>query len=196
MLAATACQNVLPIAALLKDWVATSSRLLASGLYRFRTASTQSKNSGDESGEIQQYLKTKNGERDVDLCVDLAQMLKAYVGTRTSGLLFQTSSGKQVSQRNILRDSLHPSLKGLAHVRGGFNIFRRYRLTLLDTSGCPETLRNFWSGHAHSHVSERYIKLWGEREYRLEWAERIGLGFKIPGSVGQPGLLRVVASAA
>ena len=149
-----------------------------------------------KSGEIQQYLKTKNGEREVDLCVDLAEMLKAYVGNRTSGLLFHTASGRQVSQRNILRDSLHPSLKGLAHVRGGFNIFRRYRLTLLGTSGCPETLRNFWSGHAHSHVSERYIKLWGEREYRLEWAERIGLGFKIPGSVGQPGLLRVVASAA
>jgi len=50
-------------------------------------------------------------------------MLKAYVGNRTSGLLFHTSSGRQVSQRNILRDSLHPSLKGLAHVRGGFNIF-------------------------------------------------------------------------
>src|SRR6266404_2208190 len=69
-----------------------------------------------KSGEIQQYLKTKNGERDVDLCVDLAEMLKAYVGNRTSGLLFQTSSGKQVSQRNILRDSLHPSLKGLEHI--------------------------------------------------------------------------------
>jgi hypothetical protein len=148
-----------------------------------------------KAGEIQQYLKTKNGEREVDLCVDLAEMLRAYVGDRTSGLLFHTSSGKQVSQRNILRDSLHPSLKGLAHVRRGFNIFRRYRITLLGMSGCPDRLKHF-CGHAPKHVSERCEILLGDREYRLEWAERIGLGFKIPGSIGQPGLLRVVASAA
>ena len=149
-----------------------------------------------KAGEIQPYLKTKNGEREVDLCVDLAEMLKAYIGNRTSGLLFHTSSGRQVSQRNILRDSLYPSLKGLAHVRSGFNIFRRYRITLLGKSDCPDALKHFWSGHAHKHVSERYEKLLGEREYRLEWAERIGLGFKIPGSVGQPGLLRAVLNAA
>jgi hypothetical protein len=87
--------------------------------------------------------------------VDLAEMLKAYVGTRTSGLLFHTSSGKQVSQRNIPRDSLHPALKGLAHVKDGFNIFRRYRLTLLGKSDCPDVLKHFWSGHEPKHVSER-----------------------------------------
>ena len=48
---------------------------------------------------------------------------------------------------------------------------------------CPDRLKNFWPGHAHTHISERYAKLIGEREYRLEWAERIGLGFKIPGSL-------------
>jgi hypothetical protein len=105
-----------------------------------------------KAGEIYDYLKTKNGEREVDLCVDLAEMLKAYVGSRTSGLLFRTSSGRQVSQRNILRDSLHPSLKGLAHVRGGFNIFRRYRITLLGMSGCPDRLKHFWSGHAYQNT--------------------------------------------
>jgi hypothetical protein len=149
-----------------------------------------------KAGDIQQYLKTKNGEREVDLCVDLAEMLKAYVGNRTFGLLFHTSSGRRVSQRTILRDSLHPSLKGLAHVRSGFNIFRRYRITLLGKSDCPDALKHFWSGHAHKHVSERYEKLLGERKYRLERAERIGLGSKIPGSVGQPGLLRVVPNGA
>jgi len=90
-------------------------------------------------------------------------------------LLFRTSSGRQISQRNILRDS---------------------RITLLGMSDCPDALKHFWSGHAQTHISERYAKLHGEREYRLEWAERIGLGFKIRGSVGQPGLLRVVPNAA
>jgi predicted amidohydrolase YtcJ len=124
------------------------------------------------------------------------EMLKAYVGTRTSGLLFHTSSGAQMLQTNVLRDSLHPTLKKLEHIKGGFNIFRRYRITLLGKSDCPDALRHFWSGHAAEHVSERYEKLLDEREYRLEWAERIGLGFKIPGSVGLLGLLRVVPNAA
>jgi hypothetical protein len=113
-----------------------------------------------------------------------------------SGLLFHTSSGAQILQSNLLRDSLYPTLEKLEHVKGGLNIFRRYRLTLLGKSDCPDVLKHFWSGHAPKHVSERYEKLHGEREYRLQWAERIGLGFKIPASVGLPGLLRVVASAA
>jgi hypothetical protein len=104
----------------------------------------------------------------VDLCVDLAEMLRAYIGTRTSGLLFYTSSGAQILQSNVLRDSLHPTLEKLEHVKGGFNIFRSYRITLLGKSDCPDALKHFWSVHAHTHISERYAKLRGEREYRLE----------------------------
>src|SRR5215472_15605772 len=83
------------------------------------------------SGKIQQYLKTANGERDVDLCIGLAVMLKDFIGSRTSGLLFCTSTGGQLLQSNTLQDSLHPILKKLEHVKGGFNIFRRFRITKL-----------------------------------------------------------------
>ena len=39
-------------------------------------------------------------------------------------------------------------------------------------------------------VSERYLKLLQKREFRLEWAERIGLGFELPGTnLGQLGQL-------
>jgi len=141
-------------------------------------------------GEIQQHLKTRNGERDIDLCTLLARMLKQYVGDRTSGLLFRTSPGRQLLQANTLQDSLHPTLNYMAHEYGGFNIFRRFRITHLKTSGCPEFLQNFWSGHAQGHVSERYLKLLQKREFRLEWAERIGLGFELPGTnLGQLGQL-------
>jgi hypothetical protein len=37
-------------------------------------------------GKIQAYLKTKNGEREVDVCMSLAAMMKDHVGARTSGL--------------------------------------------------------------------------------------------------------------
>jgi integrase len=130
-------------------------------------------------GEIQPYLKTKNGERDVDLCTSLAAMLRDYIGARTSGLLFCTSTGAQLLQANTLQDSLHPILKKLEHVKGGFNIFRRFRITELKKSDCPEALQHFWSGHAQRHVSERYTKLFRDRDYRLEWAEKIGMGFDL-----------------
>src|SRR5438552_8984139 len=63
----------------------------------------------------------------------------------------------------------------------GFNIFRRFRITELQTAECPKPLQHFWSGHAQTHVSERYIKLLRDRDYRLEWAEKIGIGFELPG---------------
>jgi hypothetical protein len=141
-------------------------------------------------GEIQPYLKTKNGTREVDLCRQLAVMLCEYVGDRRTGLLFHSSTGAQLLQSNALSDSLHPILDYMAHERGGFNIFRRFRLTHLEKSDCPEPLKHFWSGHALKHVSERYVKLTQDRDFRLMWAEKIGLGFELPGAkVGQPGRL-------
>ena len=131
-------------------------------------------------GLIQPYLKTQNGERDVDLCSKLADMLKAHIGNRTSGLLFCTSTGAQLLQSNTLEDSLHPILEKLEHVKGGFNIFRRFRITQFEMTECPKALQHFWSGHAPTHVSERYKKLLKQRDWRLEWAEKIGMGFELP----------------
>jgi len=65
-------------------------------------------------------------------------------------------------------------------VDSGFNIFRRFRITKLKTSDCPEFLQHFWSGHAHTHVSERYTKLLKDHDFRLGWAEKIGIGFELP----------------
>jgi len=151
-------------------------------------------------GIIQPWTKTQSGTqvqcdgeaigRDVDLCTELAGMLRNFIGSRTSGLLFCTSTGNQLLQSNTLQDSLHPILKKIEHVKGGLNIFRRFRITKLKTSDCPEFLQHFWSGHAHTHVSERYTKLLKDRDFRLGWAENIGLGFELPtGSIGELGVL-------
>jgi hypothetical protein len=141
-------------------------------------------------GEIQPYLKTINGKRQVDLCTPLAAMLREYVGDRTAGLLFPSDAGTPLRQSNVLLRSLHPILDYLAHEVGGFNIFRRFRRTHIDKSECPEALKHFWSGHAHTHVSERYIKLAQDRDFRLLWTEKLGLGFDLPGMAdGQRGLL-------
>jgi len=131
----------------------------------------------------------------LDLCSSLAAVLREFIGSRTSGLLFQTSTGAQLLQSNTLQDSLHPIVKKIEHVKGGFNIFRRFRITQLEKSDCPDALKHFWSGHAPKHVSERYVKLHNDRQFRLDWAEKIGLGFKLPDSVGLPGLLHVTLDA-
>jgi hypothetical protein len=60
----------------------------------------------------------------------------------------------------------------------------------------PSAFQPQASANPFGYQGSFYAKLLGEREYRLEWAERIGLEFKIPGSVGQPGLFRVVANPA
>lgn len=159
----------------------------------FRTLYIQQK---AKRGEIQPYLKTKSGERQVDLCCSLARMLRGFVGKRAEGLLFRSSTGAQLLQSNTLSDSLHPTLETIKHVKGGFNIFRRFRITHLQKAECPEVLRHFWSGHAPKHVSERYTKLREERDFRLDWAERVGLGFELPPSIGQLGQLRIVPQVA
>ena len=145
-------------------------------------------------GQIQEYTKTTSGTelrcqgetigRDVDLSTSLAAMVRDHIGGRRSGLLCCTSSGRQLLQTNVLRGSLHPILKKLNHEQGGFNIFRRFRITELQTAECPKPLQHFWSGHAQTHVSERYIKLLRDRDYRLEWAEKMGIGFELPGCSG------------
>ena len=57
---------------------------------------------------------------------------------------------------------------------------RRFRISELKKSECPEFLQHFWSGHAQTHVSERYTKLLKDRDFRLEWTEKIGMGFEVP----------------
>ena len=145
-------------------------------------------------GIIKERTKTVNGIRDIDVCASIATMLRDFIGDRTEGLLFHSPSGNQLLQSNILFRSLHPILTKLGLPKGGFNIFRRFRRTYLDTTECPESLKHFWTGHAPRHVSERYIKLGQQRDFRLEWAERVGTGFELPvGPLGQLIVMRRTA---
>jgi len=145
-------------------------------------------------GELQDYMKTKNADsrhgRVVDLSEPLAAMLRDFVGCQTSGLVFCKPDGRQLMQRDILKHSLHPVLKKLGLEQGGFNIFRRFRITAMETAEVPQALQHTWSGHARTHVSERYKKLLRQLEWRLEWAEKVGMGFELPAQpVGLRGLL-------
>src|SRR5215472_7071637 len=135
-------------------------------------------------GELRDYMKTKNAEskhgRVVDLPVALATLLCEFVAARRSGLVFCKDDSSQLMQRDILKYSLHPILKKLGLEQGGLNIFRRFRITAMETAEVPQALQHTWSGHARTHVSEIYKKLLKQREWRLGWAERAGMGFSLP----------------
>jgi len=65
-------------------------------------------------------------------------MLRNYISNRTSGLLFCRPNGLQVLQRTVLKMSLHRILDNPELEKGGFNIFRRFRITHLKTSECSD----------------------------------------------------------
>jgi integrase len=82
----------------------------------------------------EQDPKTPAGVRDVDIPKELAALLSEFVGDRKDGFLFRSASGKPLSPRNLLRDSLHPVLRKLKQPRAGFHCFRRFRESVLQMS--------------------------------------------------------------
>jgi integrase len=131
-------------------------------------------------GNLEHFLKTDAGRRDVDLCSALSEMLKAFVGDRTSGFLFENKRGNFLSQTNLLKRGLHPALKKLGQPKAGLHSLRRFRLTWLRKNCVPADLERFWMGHENETVGDDYSKLKDDMAFRLEQAERVGLGFEIP----------------
>jgi hypothetical protein len=70
-------------------------------------------------GEIHDYLKTPNGEREVDLFTCVAKLLLQFIGNRTRGLLFCNRHGQQLDQRNVLR-RLHKALEEIGFEQAGW----------------------------------------------------------------------------
>ena len=134
------------------------------------------------AGQIQSP-ETRNAYRQVDLCSALADLLKAFIGERRSGLVFANRAGKPLSQTNVVRRSLHPILKELGVNQTGFHAMRRFRTTWLRKQRAPEDLIRYWLGHAKSSVTDGYSKLAEDLEYRREIAEKVGTGFTVPASM-------------
>ncbi|MGB8675433.1 MAG: site-specific integrase [Candidatus Acidiferrales bacterium] len=140
-------------------------------------------------------LKTEAGLRDIDLHPDAAQILRNFIGNRTSGFLFQTANGTMLDPGNIDRDSLSPILKTMGRDEAGtrFNVFRRFREAVLQRSEARQILIDYWMGHSNPSMGDRYGKqLVEDVEYRQEQAKKVGLGFDLPPSLfGLRGLQNV-----
>ncbi len=139
---------------------------------------------------VEDTLKTGNSEREIDLHSSAAALLKEYVGSRRSGLLFCSKKGKPLSDSNIRTRHLHPALRELGwkdsktgDQKAGHHAFRRFRLTWLRENRVPGDLERFWMGHANETVGDDYSGLKENIAFRKKVAERIGIGFELPSSV-------------
>jgi len=130
-----------------------------------------------------QTPKTKSAYRQIDVCPELAKLIKEFIGDRKSGLVFANGNGGPLSQTNVVRRSLHPILEELGVEKTGFHAMRRFRTTWLRKQRTPEDLIRFWLGHAKSSMTDAYSKLSDDIEYRREVAEKIGTGFTVPTSM-------------
>jgi integrase len=124
--------------------------------------------------------KTRSAIREVDLHSSLAEALHDHIGGRTSGFVFQTSTGIPLARSNVLRRSLHKILEKMGREKCGFHAFRRYRVTYLRKQRVPEDLLRFWIGHAPQSVTDGYSKVKEDVEFRRFTAEQTGLGFHMP----------------
>jgi len=138
-----------------------------------------------------QTPKTDNAVREIDLPYPLAAFLKASVSARTSGFLFQSGSGRPLTQRNVLRDGLGKIRRDM-NLEGGkaFHSFRRFRVSHLRKNRVPWDLQKLWLGHANKDVTDRYAEqLKEDVEWRKQEAEKAGLGFRLPTIESVIGLL-------
>jgi integrase len=140
------------------------------------------------SGVVEGWLKTANGEREVDLHPSVAALLKEFVDDRKKGFMFCTGTGKPLTLTNVIRRHLHPALQAVAYVnkftgthKAGTHIFRRFRDTYLrNKTSCPDGLIKYWMGHAGRDMSDLYDKIREDVEFRREVADRVGIGFELP----------------
>ena len=130
---------------------------------------------------VQDFLKTHNSFREVDLHPSIAAMLLDFIGERKSGLLFASRRGKPLHQSSVLRRKLHPVLAKLGQPKCGVHAFRRFRNTYLrNFTATPPGLLQFWMGHAGEGMSDLYDKIKSNVAFRKQMAEKAGLGFDIP----------------
>jgi hypothetical protein len=151
----------------------------ASASRRFLTAVAESSSIKKHGAAKYNYLKTENGEREVDLPVNVAKLLVEF-----TGLLFCTRHGRQLNQRNILRH-LHKALEEVGFEQAGAHSFRRYRSTYLrNFTTCPESILDFWLGWSSEGMSAHYDKIKADVAFRKEVANSCGVGFDVPANLG------------
>jgi integrase len=115
--------------------------------------------------------KTRAGRRTVFLDSVTLEMLRTYIGPRTTGRLFQSSRGTALVNREICRLVLYPICQLLGIPKGGLHSFRHGRVSHMQASGLPGDFIKNQIGHSSLRVTSTYTHF--EHQQKREMAERL-----------------------
>jgi integrase len=116
--------------------------------------------------------KTSAGVRDVFMCSALVKIVAEQAKDR-HGFLFGRNPLVPIATQSAARALRRFGIQG-------FHSLRRFRVTVLRASGCPESILRVEIGHARTSITDLYDKSARNEALRREWAQRVGLGFVIP----------------
>jgi integrase len=126
----------------------------------------------------EQRPKTLSSIREVDLSQPVNAMLVEYVKAANKNPgdnLFATKNGTPLSPTSLRKYALAPL--GIP----GFHSLRRWRVSYLKSIGTPESLLKSWIGHSNgSDITGRYDKSADDKQWRHEWANKVGIGYDLP----------------
>jgi integrase len=117
-------------------------------------------------------VKTKSGNRTVNIEPALAETLRVHLNGRTSGRVFQTRNGTPFSKDSVRR-KLVSVLDKLGLKPGGLHAFRHGRVSVLLEKGVPGDLVKEWIGHSSLRTTSRYTHI--SPEFRERIAAEVGL---------------------
>ena len=104
----------------------------------------------------EQSPKSRNAYRWLPIDDDLVTMLKAHIGDRRSGYVFQSGNGAPVRLNNILSRMLHPILRKLKIPMAGMHAFRHHRCSFLVEHDAPVAAIKQWLGPGSERMIRRY----------------------------------------
>ena len=142
-----------------------------------------------KGSKIVQYLKTDAAYRVVDLCPEVAELLRKFIGDR-KGLLFPSKTGTTpISYSSLLKRHITPDFKKLGIKEPGkaAHAFRRFRASILGMKFVDENLKKFWMGHENNDITAQYAEQMFEMNvWRQTEVAKVGLGFNVSAFVPKP----------
>jgi len=120
---------------------------------------------------IEGATKTRAGKRNVFLDSATVQMLRDFIGSRRTGLVFQSRLSTPLENRDICRRILTPICKRLGIVPGGMHAFRHGRVSHMQASMMPGDFVMSQIGHSSLRVTSNYTHF--EHKQKQEMAERL-----------------------
>jgi integrase len=111
--------------------------------------------------------KTRKGYREVWIDSATVRMLQAYLGSRTSGRLFQTRNATPLNDHDVLGDALYPICDRLKIPRGGTHAFRHGRVSHMQQNHVPPDFTKTQVGHSSLRTTSGYTHFSDEFKRRV-----------------------------